>query len=160
MKIYQSVTELVGHTPLLWAKNYQSATGARSNLFAKLEYLNPTGSVKDRVAKEMIESAERSGKLQAGGTVIEPTSGNTGIGIAAIAVARGYRAINAVARPFPHICRSGAQERPDLLHLLQRKQEFASRVEDRTAFLHCDADLSSHHNFNIENKIIRNNVIT
>ncbi|MBO7736274.1 MAG: cysteine synthase A [Clostridia bacterium] len=93
MKIYQSVTELVGHTPLLWAKNYQSATGARGNLFAKLEYLNPTGSVKDRVAKEMIESAERSGKLQAGGTVIEPTSGNTGIGIAAIAVARGYRAI-------------------------------------------------------------------
>ena len=93
MKIYHSVTELVGRTPLLQAHNYQKTTGASANILAKLEYLNPTGSVKDRVAKEMIEQAERDGQLLSGGTVIEPTSGNTGIGIAAMATARGYKAV-------------------------------------------------------------------
>lgn len=93
MKIYKSVTELVGHTPILHARNYEKLTGAKANILAKLEYLNPTGSVKDRVAKEMIEQAEKEGKLKSGGTVIEPTSGNTGIGIAAVADARGYKAV-------------------------------------------------------------------
>lgn len=93
MSVYNSVTELVGNTPLLRAHNYEKASGAQANLYAKLEYLNPTGSVKDRVAKAMIEQAEKDGKLKPGGTVIEPTSGNTGIGISAMAIARGYKAI-------------------------------------------------------------------
>ncbi len=93
MKIYDSVTELVGHTPLLRARNYEKQTGAKANILAKLEYLNPTGSVKDRVAKAMIERAVEDGLLKKGGTVIEPTSGNTGIGIAAVATASGYKAI-------------------------------------------------------------------
>ena len=93
MKIYKNVTELAGHTPLLRAERYERAKGAKAHIFAKLEYLNPTGSVKDRVAIAMIDDAERKGKLQPGGAVIEPTSGNTGIGIAAVAAARGYRAV-------------------------------------------------------------------
>lgn len=93
MSVYNSVTELVGNTPLLRAHNYEKASGTQANLYAKLEYLNPTGSVKDRVAKAMIEQAEKDGKLKPGGTVIEPTSGNTGIGISAMAIARGYKAI-------------------------------------------------------------------
>lgn len=93
MKIYDSVTELVGRTPLLRARNYEKQTGAKANILAKLEYLNPTGSVKDRVAKAMIERAAKDGLLKKGGTVIEPTSGNTGIGIAAVATASGYKAV-------------------------------------------------------------------
>ncbi len=93
MKIYKNVTELAGHTPLLRAERYERAKGAKAHILAKLEYLNPTGSVKDRVAIAMIDDAERKGKLQPGGAVIEPTSGNTGIGIAAVAAARGYRAV-------------------------------------------------------------------
>lgn len=93
MKIYKDVTELAGHTPLLRAERYERAKGAKAHILAKLEYLNPTGSVKDRVAIAMIDDAERKGKLQPGGAVIEPTSGNTGIGIAAVAAARGYRAV-------------------------------------------------------------------
>lgn len=93
MKIYNSITELVGKTPLLQASRYEAKTGAKANILTKLEYLNPTGSIKDRVAREMIEQAEKEGKLQPGGTVIEPTSGNTGIGIAAMAVAKGYKAV-------------------------------------------------------------------
>ncbi len=93
MKIYKDVIELAGHTPLLRAERYERAKGAKAHILAKLEYLNPTGSVKDRVAIAMIDDAERKGKLQPGGAVIEPTSGNTGIGIAAVAAARGYRAV-------------------------------------------------------------------
>ena len=89
MKIYGSISELVGKTPLLELKNIKT----RARLVAKLEYLNPAGSVKDRVALEMIEDAEKSGKLKAGSTIIEPTSGNTGIGLSAIAAAKGYRVI-------------------------------------------------------------------
>lgn len=93
MKIYESITDLVGNTPLLHARSYERAKQSKANILAKLEYLNPTGSVKDRVAAAMIDDAERQGKLRPGGAVIEPTSGNTGIGIAAVAAARGYRAI-------------------------------------------------------------------
>lgn len=90
MKIYQSVSELVGHTPLLEI-NRQAGNSCR--LLAKLECFNPAGSAKDRVARQMIESAEKRGLIQPGGTIIEPTSGNTGIGLAAMAVPRGYRVI-------------------------------------------------------------------
>lgn len=91
MKIYTSIEELIGGTPLLALKNFGKDLTA--NIIAKLEYLNPAGSVKDRVAREMISDAEAKGILKKGDTIIEPTSGNTGIGLAAIAAAKGYRAI-------------------------------------------------------------------
>ena len=91
--IYQSVTELIGHTPLLAAKRFAEAHDLPANIVAKLEYFNPAGSVKDRIAIAMIEQAEKDGKIAPGATLIEPTSGNTGIGIAAVAAARGYHAI-------------------------------------------------------------------
>ena len=90
MKIYTSVSELVGHTPLL---EINRQAGNRCRVLAKLECFNPAGSAKDRVARQMIESAEKRGLIQPGGTIIEPTSGNTGIGLAAMAVPRGYRVI-------------------------------------------------------------------
>ena len=93
MKIYNSVTELIGNTPLLEAKNFSAKIGFNGRLLVKLEYFNPAGSVKDRIAKEMIECAEQDGKLKADSVIIEPTSGNTGIGLASFAAARGYRAI-------------------------------------------------------------------
>ncbi len=93
MKVYRDITELAGNTPLLHARGYGRAKGAKADIFAKLEYLNPTGSVKDRAAIAMITDAERQGRLLPGGAVIEPTSGNTGIGIAAVAAAKGYRAV-------------------------------------------------------------------
>lgn len=93
MKIYKSISELVGGTPLLELSGFEKKYDLKAKIFAKLEYLNPAGSVKDRVAKEMIEEAERCGKLKQGSTIIEPTSGNTGIGIAALAVSKGYRVI-------------------------------------------------------------------
>ena len=92
-KIYNSVTELIGNTPLLDAKNFSAKVGFKGRLLVKLEYFNPAGSVKDRIAKAMIETAEREGKLKAGSVIIEPTSGNTGIGLASFAAAKGYRAI-------------------------------------------------------------------
>ncbi len=91
MNVYRSVEELIGGTPLLALERYGKDMPAK--IFGKLEYLNPAGSAKDRVAKEMIDEAERSGKLRPGATIIESTSGNTGIGLAAIAAARGYRII-------------------------------------------------------------------
>ncbi len=91
--VYKSITELVGGTPLIELVNYEKKLGLDAKVLAKLEYFNPTGSVKDRAAKFMIEDAERSGRLKKGMTVIEPTSGNTGIGIAAIAAAKGYRTV-------------------------------------------------------------------
>ena len=93
MKIYSSVTELIGNTPLVELKNMEKKYGLHARIFAKLEYFNPAGSVKDRVAKNMLEDAEKKGILKKGAVVIEPTSGNTGIGIAAICAAKGYRAI-------------------------------------------------------------------
>ncbi len=93
MKIYKSVEELIGETPLLELCRTEEANGLDARLFAKLEYLNPAGSVKDRVAKAMIDDAERRGVIKPGAVIIEPTSGNTGIGLAAVAAARGYRAV-------------------------------------------------------------------
>lgn len=92
-KIYKSVTELIGNTPLLEASNFAKKIGFNGRLLVKLEYFNPAGSVKDRIAKAMIENAERAGKLKPDSVIIEPTSGNTGIGLASFAAARGYRAI-------------------------------------------------------------------
>lgn len=94
MKIYQEIRQLTGGTPLLDLARYSRRQGLQeTRLLAKLEYLNPAGSVKDRVAKEMMEGAEQQGLLKPGATIIEPTSGNTGIGLAALAAARGYRVI-------------------------------------------------------------------
>ena len=93
MSLYKSVSELVGRTPLVELCCVEKECSLSANLFAKLEYLNPAGSVKDRVAKEMIEDAESRGLLSRGSVIIEPTSGNTGIGLAAIAASKGYRAI-------------------------------------------------------------------
>ena len=93
-KIYESATELIGHTPLLKVNTYAKEVGVTDvTLLAKLEYFNPAGSVKDRIAQAMIEDAEKKGILKEGSVIIEPTSGNTGIGLAAIAAAKGYRAI-------------------------------------------------------------------
>ena len=92
-KVYQSVTEIIGRTPLLAAKSFAKAHDLKANLLVKLEYFNPSGSVKDRIAIAMVEQAEKDGKIAPGATLIEPTSGNTGIGIVAVAAARGYRAI-------------------------------------------------------------------
>lgn len=92
-KLVNSVTELIGDTPLLKADRYRKDTGADANIYAKLEYLNPAGSVKDRVGYKMILDAEKRGVLKKGATLIEPTSGNTGIGIASAAVSLGYKAI-------------------------------------------------------------------
>ena len=90
-KIYTSADQLIGKTPLLELTHIEEALGLKAKLLAKLEYFNPAGSVKDRIAKAMIDDAEASGKLQPGAVIIEPTSGNTGIGLAAVAAARGYR---------------------------------------------------------------------
>lgn len=93
MAIYQNVFELVGKTPLVELKNYEAKHNLKAKIVAKLEYFNPAGSVKDRIAKAMIEEAEKTGKLKKGSVIIEPTSGNTGIGLAAVAAAKGYRII-------------------------------------------------------------------
>ncbi len=92
-KIYKSLTELVGKTPLLELSNYEQKKELGATVIAKLEYYNPAGSVKDRIAKAMIDDAEQKGVLKKGSVIIEPTSGNTGIGLASIAAARGYRLI-------------------------------------------------------------------
>lgn len=93
MKIHASATELIGGTPLLELTHLEHKYNLKARLVAKLEYLNPGGSVKDRIAKNMLDTAEREGKLTPGGTIIEPTSGNTGIGLAAVAASRGYKFI-------------------------------------------------------------------
>ena len=92
-KIYHDLTELVGNTPLVELVHIEAREGLKAKLVAKLEYLNPAGSVKDRIAKAMIEDAEQTGRLKPGSVIIEPTSGNTGIGLAAVAAAKGYRII-------------------------------------------------------------------
>lgn len=91
--IYTSADQLIGRTPLLELTNIEKTLGLKARLLAKLEYFNPAGSVKDRIAKAMIDDAEAKGKLKQGSVIIEPTSGNTGIGLAAVAAARGYRII-------------------------------------------------------------------
>lgn len=92
-KIYKDVTELIGGTPLLEVKNIEEVENLEARVLVKLEYLNPAGSVKDRIARAMIEDAEAKGLLNEGGTIIEPTSGNTGIGLASVAASKGYRII-------------------------------------------------------------------
>ena len=92
-KIYTSADQLIGRTPLLELTHIEAAEGLQAKILGKLEYFNPAGSVKDRIAKAMIDDAEASGKLKPGSVIIEPTSGNTGIGLASVAAARGYRVI-------------------------------------------------------------------
>lgn len=92
-KIYKSAEELIGKTPLLELTNIEKSMGLKAKILAKLEFLNPAGSVKDRAAKEMLDEAQKSGKLTPDSVIIEPTSGNTGIGLASVAAARGYKAI-------------------------------------------------------------------
>ena len=92
-KIYTSADQLIGKTPLLELTHIEKALGLKARVLAKLEYFNPAGSVKDRVAKAMIDAAEAAGKLVPGAVIIEPTSGNTGLGLASVAAARGYRMI-------------------------------------------------------------------
>ena len=93
MKVYEKITDLIGGTPLLELTNYEEANELNARIIAKVEYFNPAGSVKDRIAKAMIDDAESKGALKPGAVIIEPTSGNTGIGLAAVAAARGYRII-------------------------------------------------------------------
>ncbi len=92
-RIYTSADQLIGNTPLLELTHIEEAFGLKARILAKLEYLNPAGSVKDRIAKAMIDDAERSGRLKPSSVIIEPTSGNTGIGLASVAAAKGYRVI-------------------------------------------------------------------
>ena len=93
MALYKSMEELVGNTPLVELTNIEKKFSLNARLFAKFEYFNPAGSVKDRIALAMINDAEKSGRLKSGGVIIEPTSGNTGIGLAAVAAAKGYKLI-------------------------------------------------------------------
>ena len=93
MKVYEKITDLIGHTPLLKLTNTIREQGLEAEIYVKLEYFNPAGSVKDRIAAAMIDDAEAAGKLVPGSVIIEPTSGNTGIGLAAVAASRGYRMI-------------------------------------------------------------------
>ena len=92
-RIYAAADQLIGHTPLLELTHIEKELGLEAKIIAKLEYLNPAGSVKDRIAKAMIDDAEAKGLLKPGSVIIEPTSGNTGIGLASVAAARGYRII-------------------------------------------------------------------
>ena len=92
-RIYTSADQLIGKTPLLDLSHIEKAEGLKAKILVKLEYFNPAGSVKDRIARAMIDDAETSGALKPGATIIEPTSGNTGIGLASVAAARGYRII-------------------------------------------------------------------
>lgn len=93
MAVYNNVTELIGKTPILKLNNFSKSEGVAANIFAKLEYFNPAGSVKDRIANAMISDAEAKGELKPGATIIEPTSGNTGIGLASVGTAKGYKVI-------------------------------------------------------------------
>ena len=93
MRVYEKITDLIGSTPLLELTHIEQANGLEARIFAKLEYFNPAGSVKDRIAKAMLDDAEAKGLIQPGAVIIEPTSGNTGIGLAAVAASRGYQTI-------------------------------------------------------------------
>ena len=110
-KIYKGTLELIGNTPLVEIVNIEKELKLEASIYAKLEYLNPAGSVKDRIAKRMIEDAEERGILKEGSVIIEPTSGNTGIGLASAAAARGYRRrrmriMSWTAAPLPEVMRA------------------------------------------------------
>ena len=96
MRVYRKITDLIGGTPLLEITNYEKANELNAKIYAKLEYFNPAGSVKDRIAKAMLDDAEEKGLLKPGAVIIEPTSGNTGIGLASVAASRGYKVILAM----------------------------------------------------------------
>ena len=93
MKIYKNVCELIGRTPIMRLSNYERKYELNSEICAKLEFFNPAGSAKDRIAREMIETAEAEGRLKTGSVIIEPTSGNTGIGLASVAASKGYKVV-------------------------------------------------------------------
>lgn len=93
MRVYRKITDLIGGTPLLELTNYEKANELNAKIYAKLEYFNPAGSVKDRIAKAMLDDAEEKGLLKPGAVIIEPTSGNTGVGLASVAASRGYKVI-------------------------------------------------------------------
>ena len=93
MKIYEQITDLIGSTPLVKLKNYSANRGLEANVVGKVEFFNPAGSVKDRIAKAMLDDAEAKGLLNKDSVIIEPTSGNTGIGLASVAASRGYKVI-------------------------------------------------------------------
>ena len=93
MKVFDKITDLIGGTPLLKLSNYIAEKNLDAVIYGKLEYFNPAGSVKDRIARAMIDDAEKKGTLKPGAVIIEPTSGNTGIGLAAVAASRGYKII-------------------------------------------------------------------
>ena len=97
MRVYRKITDLIGGTPLLELTNYEKANELNAKIYAKLEYINPAGSVKDRIAKAMLDDAEEKGLLKPGAVIIEPTSGNTGIGLASVAASRGYKVILTMA---------------------------------------------------------------
>ncbi len=97
MRVYRKITDLIGGTPLLELTNYEKANELNAKIYAKLEYFNPAGSVKDRIAKAMLDDAEEKGLLKPGAVIIEPTSGNTGIGLASVAASRGYKVILTMA---------------------------------------------------------------
>ena len=121
MKKYKTILDFTGNTPLVRARNYERINGFSIILLTKLEYFNPAGSVKDRVAKAMIEQAEKSGKIGKGTTVIEPTSGNTGIGLACVAAAKGLKLIvtmpetmsveRRTGKPYKSLRRAGDSDR-------------------------------------------------
>ena len=143
-KIVNDAFELIGNTPILNAKKYANANGINEvEIFAKLEYFNPAGSVKDRVAYAMIVDAEKSGKLKPGGTIIEPTSGNTGIGLASIATQKGYTAIFTMPETM-------SVERRNMLKAFGAKIELTSGVEGMKGAIAKAKEL----NEKIENSII------
>lgn len=143
-KIVKNAYELIGGTPILNAKKYAFSSGITNvDLLVKLEYFNPAGSVKDRIAYAMIDDAERSGKLKAGGTIIEPTSGNTGIGLASIAAQKGYKAIFTMPETM-------SVERRNMLKAYGAKIELTTGSEGMKGAINKANELNSQ----IENSII------
>ncbi|MBE7036717.1 MAG: cysteine synthase A [Ruminococcaceae bacterium] len=140
MKVAKSILELIGHTPLLELNNIKKEFELKANIFAKLEFFNPAGSVKDRVAAMMIDEAEKSGLLKPGAVIIEPTSGNTGIGLAAVGASKGYRVILTMPETMSierqNLIKSYGAEvvltdgKKGMLGAIQRAEELADEIPD------------------------------